>query len=417
MGALECQDAKIGDIVALNTDAPPLFWPDSERLVNKTPLLLLGLLALARPIYAGPTDTATPPAMNLPAIETLPDPFALSNGARVRNAADWHIQRERIKTSLAFYEYGFLPPVAPVRLLETANLPDENGAHRQRLQLACGAGDEIPFTLDLRIPIGATGALPIILTGDPGDTPIPDEVARRGYILAQFNRAAFAPDDDSRRGGIYALFPDTDCGTLGGWAWGYARAIDYLTTRADVDAGKIIIAGHSRGGKAVLLAGALDERVALTVGAQSGTGGAAPYRIGGKNSESLAQATGRFNHWFGPRLQQFAGRETQLPFDQHELLALVAPRHLLLLNGLADPYSNVEAAQQSFMASREVFDFLGAPNNIGLHLREGGHSFSADDWRALLDFADRQLRGRHTTTQFEGLSASEPAFAWRAPQR
>ena len=382
--------------------------------MNPKLLLYFGLFALVYPLNAHPCDVATPP-MNLPATETLPDPFALSEFRRVQNVADWRVQRERIATLLAFYEYGHLPPAAPVRVTETTNLPDENGARRQRIKLTCGANDEISFALDLQIPGGATDPLPVILTGDAGNTPIPDEVARRGYVLAQFNRAAFAPDDDSHQGGIYALFPDSDCGTLGGWAWGYARAIDYLLARADVDASKIIIAGHSRGGKAVLLAGALDERVALTVGAQSGTGGAAPFRLGGKNSESLAQATGRFNHWFGPRLKQFAGRENQLPFDQHELLALVAPRHLLLLNGLDDPYSNVEAAQQTFLAAREVFDFLGAKNNIGLHGRAGGHSFNAGDWHALLDFADRQLRGRATTTTFDGFTSAQPTFAWRAP--
>lgn len=383
--------------------------------MNKIPLLsFFGLLALSHPLYAPPRDAATAPAMNLPAIPNLPDPFALSHTNRVQSAADWRLQRQRIKNLLAFYEYGYLPPATEVRFLEMTNLPDEDGAHRQQIKLACGPNDEVRFTIDLQIPRNATEPLPVILTGDAGETPIPAEVARRGYVLAQFNRAAFAPDDDSRAGGIYAIYPDSDCGTLGGWAWGYARAIDYLLTRAEVDAEEIIIAGHSRGGKAVLLAGALDERVALTVGAQSGTGGAAPYRIGGKNSESLKQATGRFDHWFGPRLKQFVGRENQLPFDQHELLALIAPRHLLLLNGLADPYSNVEAAQQTWMAAREVFDFLGVKNNIGLYFREGGHSFSAGDWRTMLDFADRQLRERQKTN-FDGLKNIEPAFAWRAP--
>lgn len=383
-------------------------------------MTVFGLLALLTPIHplcAQSAATSTPSAiMNLPVIEKLPDPFELPNGNRVQSAADWRLQRERIKTSLAFYQYGHLPPAAPVRVTESANLPDENGARHQQLRLACGAGNALTFTLDLRIPKGANGPLPVILTGDAGNTPIPDEVIARGYILAQFDRAAFAPDDNSRRGGIYAIFPDTDCGTLGGWAWGYSRAIDALTTRADVDANRIVIAGHSRGGKAVLLAGALDERVALTVGAQSGTGGAAPFRLRGKNSESLEQATGRFNYWFGPRLRQFAGRETQLPFDQHELLALIAPRHLLLLNSWGDAYSNAGAAQQTFLASREVFEFLGAKNNIGLHFREGGHAFNADDWRVLLDFADRQLRGKETTVNFEEWGNVEAAFDWRAPQ-
>ena len=360
--------------------------------------------------------TANAP-MKLPTIETLPDPFVLPNGQRAATPGQWSARRAEIKTLLAFYEYGHLPPAAPVRVVQSENLPDENGARHQKITLGCGADDAIQFALDLRIPKSKTGPFPVILTGDALPLAIPEEVSARGTVVARFDRAAFAPDDDSRTGGIYAIYPDTDCGTLGGWAWGYARAIDYLTTRPDVAADKIIVLGHSRGGKAALVAGAYDERIALTVGAQSGTGGASPFRLQGKHSESLAQATGRFNYWFGPRLKQFAGHETQLPFDQHYLLALVAPRNLLLLNAFDDPYSNVEAAQQTFLASREVFSFMGVPNHIGLHLRAGKHSFEADDWRALLDFADRQFFGRETTMDFRGAlpQNNKLTFNWRAP--
>lgn len=344
--------------------------------------------------------------MTLSTIETLPDPFALPNGQRVATPGAWAARRDEIKTLLAFYEYGHLPPAAPVRATKTEDLPDDNGAHGQRITLSCGADNAIQFALDLRIPKNQTGPFPLILTGDALPLQIPDEVSERGYIVARFDRAAFAPDDDSRKGGIYALYPDTDCGTLGGWAWGYARAIDYLGSRPDVAADKITVVGHSRGGKAALIAGAYDERIALTVGAQSGTGGASPFRLQGKHSESLAQATNRFNHWFGPRLKSFAGRETQLPFDQNYLLSLVAPRNLLLLNAFGDPYSNVEAANQTFLASRAVFDFLGVPDNIGLHFREGKHSFEADDWRALLDFGDRQFFGSETKSDFRGLTSA-----------
>lgn len=344
--------------------------------------------------------------MNLPTIETLPDPFVLPNGQRAATASAWSARRDEIKTILAFYEYGHLPPAAAVRVIKSEDLPDENGARCQRISLSCGADDAILFTLDLRIPKNKIGPFPVILTGDAFPLAIGEEVSERGYIVARFDRAAFAPDDDSRAGGIYAIYPDTDCGTLGGWAWGYSRALDYLGSRPDVAADKIAVVGHSRGGKAALVAGAFDQRIALTVGAQSGTGGAAPFRLQGKHSESLAQATGRFNHWFGPRLKQFVGREAQLPFDQNYLLALIAPRNLLLLNAFDDPYSNVEAANQTFLSSRKVFDFLGVPDNIGLHLREGKHSFDDDDWRALLDFADRQFRGRKTKRDFMGLSSA-----------
>lgn len=355
--------------------------------------------------------------MNLPIIETLPDPFALPSGQRVATPREWAARRDEIKTLLAFYEYGHLPPAAPVDVIKRENLPDENGARRERITLGCGAANELQFALDLRIPINKTGPFPIVLTGDALPLQIPEELSERGYIVARFDRAAFAPDDASRLGGIYALYPDTDCGTLGGWAWGYSRAVDYLTTRPDVAADEIAVVGHSRGGKAALVAGAYDERISLTVGAQSGTGGASPFRLQGKHSESLAQATGRFNHWFGPRLKPFAGHETRLPFDQHDLLALIAPRGLLLLNAFDDPYSNVESANQMFLASREVFNFLGAPNHIGLHLRAGQHSFETDDWRALLDFADEQFRGKLRPLHFDGLEpySAQPKFDWRAP--
>ncbi len=318
----------------------------------------------------------------------MPDPLILPNGERAQTPADWRYQREQIKALLAFYEYGHLPPATEVRTLQTLALPDENGARRERIVVGCGPDNALQFALELTTPRNQTGPFPLVLTGDnlaPAPTEI--KISERGFIIARFDRAAFAPDDASRVGGIYALYPDTDCATLGGWAWGYSRAIDYLTTRPDVDANRISVVGHSRGGKAALLAGALDERIALTVGAQSGTGGASPFRLQGVNSESLAAATARFGHWFSPRLKPFAGRETQLPFDQNYLLALIAPRRLLLLNALDDPYCNVEAARQTFEASREVFEFLGAKDNIALHLRAGKHSFETDDWRDLLAFA------------------------------
>ncbi len=373
--------------------------------IYEAPILAFGAL-LSMAIFGcslSKAQQATANAPMIPNIETLPDPFVLPNGQRVATPGQWATRRDEIKTILAFYEYGHLPPAANVRVIKTEDLPDENGAHCQRITLSCGAGNAIQFALDLRIPKNQTGAFPVVLTGDALPLAIPEEISKRGTIVARFDRAAFAPDDDSRKGGITTIYPDTDCGTLGGWAWGYARVIDYLTTRPDVAADKIIVVGHSRGGKAALVAGAYDRRIALTVGAQSGTGGAAPFRLQGKHSESLEQATNRFNYWFGPRLKSFAGREAQLPFDQNYLLALIAPRNLLLLNAFDDPYSNVEAADQTFRASRATFDFLGVPDHIGLHFREGKHLFDDDDWRTLLDFADRQFFGRETQTGFTGL--------------
>ena len=344
----------------------------------------------------------------------LPDPFALANGTRVATPAQWRAHRATIKAQLAHYEYGELPPIPlNVRVIEKSATPE--GEH---LRLSCGPKNALKFALDLRFPHTQTGPFPVLICGDGlFDAAKTAQVLARGYALAQFARADFAPDDASHNAGICAFTPETRCGVLGAWAWGYGRVVDYLLTRPDIQADHLAVVGHSRGGKAALLAGALDERIALTVGAQSGTGGASPYRIGGKKSESLAQITRRFGYWFTPNFQDFAGRENALPFDQHFLLALIAPRALLLLNSTQDPYSNAPAAQQSFLAAREVFTFLGASTCSATFTRAGGHFFGPDDCRVLLDFADQQFFARPASEDFSGqIFANEtPQFSWRAP--
>lgn len=358
----------------------------------------------------------------MPVSKQLPDPFALAGGARVATRAAWLKHRETLKTKLLFNQYGNLPPAGVVVVKNSSAFTNNWGAREEKITLGCGPDQQLTFELNLLLPPLKNGeksaSFPLILTGDAGLTPIPAEVIARGTILVQFDRTQIAPDDAMRTRGIYALYPDSQSGTLAAWAWGYSRAVDYLLTRPDVDASRLAITGHSRGGKAVALAGALDERIALTAPHQSGSGGASPFRLPGKGSESLEKISGRFGYWFHPRLKTFVGHEERLPFDQHFLLALVAPRALLLSSALADPYSNSAAVQGSFLGAREVFEFLGAKSKIGSHYRAGGHSFGESDWRVLLDFADAQFFGRASNTNFDGLNFPDaPApFLWRAPR-
>lgn len=360
-----------------------------------------------------------PDVPNLPVVKDLPDPFLLPSGKRVTARSEWPEQRMQIQDMLLYYEYGHLPP-APINLKATmlsSLLVGSGTAVEEKVLVSCGPRDAVKFHLSLLIPHGKHGPFPVILTGDPGPTPIPDEVIRRGYILAQFDRTEIAPDDPSRDKGVYSLYPQYDWGALAAWAWGYSRAVDYLLTRSDVDAKRIAIAGHSRGGKAVLLAGALDKRIALTAPNESGTGGASPFRLPGKSSESVAKITGRFGYWFHQRLSKFIGHEDRMPFDQHFLMAMVAPRALYLNVAMEDPYSNPLSTQQTYLAAKQVYAFLGRGERIGWRSREGGHSFNADDWRALLDFADTQFFHRPVQTQFDNLPypAITPDFSWKAP--
>ena len=171
----------------------------------------------------------------------------------------------------------------------------------------------------------------------------------RGYVFAQFNRVEVASD----RTGVATqhnsrVFRDRPVGALAAWAWAWAyhRAVDGLVQLAFVDRDRIAAVGHSRGGKAALLAGATDERIAVTSANNSGAGGAGCFRWQAPGAETLADVVSAFPHWFGPQLKLYVGRENELPFDQHFLKALVAPRALLTTEALGDLWANPTGSWQ-----------------------------------------------------------------------
>jgi len=202
-------------------------------------------------------------------------------------------------------------------------------------------------------------------------------------------------------------YPQWDPACLAAWAWGYHRVIDYLLTQPYVDPGKIVVTGHSRGGKATLLAGAMDERIALTCPNGSGCGGAGCYRFQADKSEDIKAIVTRFPFWFHPRFAEFIGKVERIPFDQHEVRALVAPRALLSTEAQGDLWANPEGSQYSFLAAKQVYDFLGAPDKIGIHYRQGKHEQNLEDWTALLDFADHLFFNKTVDTKFDALAFPE----------
>lgn len=201
---------------------------------------------------------------------------------------------------------------------------------------------------------------------------------------------------------------------------GASRMLDYLKTLPQVDGDKVAITGHSRAGKAALLAGAMDERFALVNPNGSGCGGAGLFRILGPFSENLGAIThpSRFQEWFQKDFRAFVGKEAHLPFDQHFMRALVAPRPVLSTDGTEDCWANPLGTQLNYLAAQPVFDFLGVPENNALHFRPGEHDHTDADFRALLDFADWKFFGKKPATTFNVLPLPESKLEvdWSTPK-
>lgn len=355
----------------------------------------------------------------------LPDLFSPPEGPPVRTPGDWPAARKRWLETIVPLEYGALPPALPVaaQLLHQHEIHHWNGVqHRSVRLLMEHAGQRAQFVLHLFLP-PAEGPFPVVLTGDGCWNYLTDlvreEILRRGYGLAEFNRVELAPDvySEARDQGLYPLFPEMDFGALSAWAWGYHRAVDYLCTVPEVDESRIAIVGHSRGGKTVLLAGATDERIALTAPNDSGSGGAGCYRWQGPESETLADTMEQIAYWFSPGLKGYVGREEDLPFDQHVLKALVAPRGLLSTEAYGDLWANPQGTWQTHRAAREVFRFLGAETQLGIWYRGGRHRHDWRDWMAFLAFADWCFTGQEPPWSFSDDPFPElpPAHSWTAP--
>ncbi len=322
--------------------------------------------------------------------------------------AEWRSRRVELLELLQQYEYGHIP-AAPetvsARPLCVFGLPENLELVGEHLYLTTHPL-ELSFNIRLYLPLGQPGPFPVIIDGDDCERFLSNgfihTAIRRGYALALYNRTEVVPDHPGPRDyGLYSAIPGGDYGALAAWAWSYHRVVDYLLTRPEIDPGRIGVTGHSRGGKTALLAGATDERIAFTHASCSGLCGAATLRDPDEGGEQLARITDEFDYWFTPRLQEFAGREDELPIDQHMLKACIAPRALLTTEARGDIWASPRATRRTFEAAREAYQLLGAEKNIGICYRDGSHAIKLEDWTAMLDFADQTLYGKESGRDFD----------------
>jgi hypothetical protein len=228
-----------------------------------------------------------------------------------------------------------------------------------------------------------------------------------GYAIGAFHVGDLAPDNnDSFMNGVLRLYPEqlqakNGMRAIGAWAWGASRVMDYFEQDKHIDAKKVAIVGHSRGGKAALWASAQDQRFAMCISNNSGNTGAALSR---RNfGETVAVINTAFPHWFTPNYSKYSNNVNALPVDQHMLIALSAPRPLYATNASEDLWADPKGTFLSLKSAEEVYALYGLHSNLpdhppgintpiidpplAYHNREGIHNLTAYDWKHFIKFA------------------------------
>ncbi len=377
------------------------------------------------------------------------------DGKPVASKNDWLKKRQpELKALFQHYEYGYFP--SPAKFKTTTDYVDRkflNGKATLKLATLTFAEKKAPqihlllvvpnkrkspapvflglnfsgnhsLVTDANVPLPTSwinGKYPGVVDhyatdagrGQQADVWAIEQSIDRGYASASIFSGEIQPDLTNATTGVREAFhgskdPQHDWGNIAAWAWGLQRGIDYLETDTDIDQKKMAVVGHSRLGKAALLAAAFDDRIALAVPLQAGAGGTSPAR--GKIGESVQRINTGFPHWFCGEFKKFNDQPERLPFDQHCLIALCAPRPVLLSNATEDTWANPAGQFEMLKAADKVYRLVGTDglasnampeegrlieSTLGYYIRPGKHSMTADDWKIFLDFADKHFGKPH----------------------
>lgn len=348
-----------------------------------------------------------------------PDPLQMNSGQRVDSLAQWSARRAEMMKVLVPALYGDLPPPPEqthCTLLHAGRAVQPSTANLHTYRIAVNGRQT--FTLRVFVAQDAVRA-PVILNGDGcwgyATQEVIETLVRRGYAFAQFNRTELL-SDVAEKG-----WQQTHCdalhgfggGAIAAWAWGYQRAVDAILQIPQLDAQRIGIVGHSRGGKATLLAGALDERIAITAANNSGAAGAGSFLWQARGAETLGDLLDQFAFWLASDAGRFRDAGPALPFDQHFLKAMIAPRALLCTEALQDLWANPQGSWLTRVAAQPVFDLCGASSHNAIAFRHGGHAHTLADWCTLLDFADAAFGHGDLHTGFNQNPYPELPSHWR----
>lgn len=365
----------------------------------------------------------------------VPELLVTVKGEKVGTVADWEsVRRPELLQTMMNCVYGVRPVERPNDLrFELVGEPEEayDGQAIKKVVRGSysGPGGASSFEFAAWIPKCARKVASFVYIS-PREGRTADDLSvghrvytlparyiiSRGYGVIAFRNYEFAEDfygtSSVSTGGVFKVFgpldaakrKPTDWGILSAWAWGASRMVDWIETESLLNARRVGVVGLSRNGKAALWAGATDRRFAMTVSCCSGMCGAKLNHLDCTGSEDARAIMGPAWRWFCPDFAKWIGRDAEMPFDQHWLLALLAPRLLYVSSASEDAWAGPRGEFASSVLATPAWNIYGkagliqhgfpnpdvvlAAGNVGYHLRPGFHDITPYDWQRYLDFAD-----------------------------
>ena len=349
----------------------------------------------------------------------LPELLSDGNGGIIDNIAAFEEKKEAIKRMLCEKQYGTIPnrpDHMSVTVLEENKRFCAGKAVKQSLSLSFDMnGEKFSFPADAVIPKNKKN-IPAFIhinfrPNIPDEYQPSEEIVDRGFAVFTVCYKSVTSDDGDFKSGIAQNLLKSRrrkdaSGKIAMWAWAAMRLLDYALSLDVIDKENVAVIGHSRLGKTALLAGAFDERFKYVISNDSGCSGAAISR--GKKGERKADICRVFPHWFCPAYLEAEDDESLLPFDQHFLLALSAPRHLLVGSAEEDIWADPESEFLSLAATKPVYALYGkaglvdngtipeatavfSEGDCHYHVRHGAHYLSREDWSYYMNFIERKI--------------------------
>ena len=332
---------------------------------------------------------------------------------------EWEARRSVLLDTLLEMQYGKRPVERPKDLWfedlyppMTVKLkdPDSRAVRRYMVCRYKGPYGEDAFRFAAFIPANAKKPVPafvLICNRNPGKNidiarkersefwPA-EEIVKRGYAAIAFWNSELAVDHvTGPRTGVMRCFgkPGEEraqdaWGVLSAWAWGASRVMDWIETEPRIDKSRVAVVGHSRGGKTALLAGATDRRFAMSVSNCSGCCGAKMHRYTGRRVESIEMIVKACPYWFCPSFAQWRGKDREVPFDQHWLIASIAPNLVYVNSAEGDLWAGPPGERRAAELAGPAWDVYGKKNGVRAYCRQGQHDLTAEDWSRFMDFAD-----------------------------